>query len=54
MKKNFRPRPIDIYKKLPLVRQEDLVFEDENGQMQRISKNDAQDIAVRAAPCPRP
>ena len=27
MKKNFRPRPIDIYKKLPLVRQEDLVCE---------------------------
>ena len=43
MRRQFRERPLDLYKNMPLLRQnrdQVLVFEDESGNIQRISQLD--------------
>jgi len=48
-RQNFRPRPIDLHKDLRLVRATtDLMYEDENGTIQRISSVDAESIGMSA------
>lgn len=53
-RQSFRPRPIDNFKKLPVVRSEDeLVFEDEDGTVRRVSKHDTVTITGVRSRCPR-
>jgi hypothetical protein len=55
MRRQFRERPLDLYKNMPLLRQnrdQVLVFEDESGNIQRISQLDDEAPQARLSHSP--